>query len=65
MLEFNPSKRITVNQVLDHELFADLRCVKEEGICKKFIVPELDENVRLTVEEYRKAIYKDVERRYP
>ena len=65
MLEFNPTKRITVNEVLNHHLFADLRCTKEEVICKKFIVPELDDNVRLSVEEYRKAIYKDVERRYP
>ena len=26
---------------------------------------ELDENIRYDVEEYRKAIYRDIERRYP
>jgi hypothetical protein len=50
---------------LDHALFADLRCTKEEVVCNKFIIPELDDNVRLSVEDYRKAIYRDVERRYP
>jgi hypothetical protein len=34
-------------------------------MCNKFIIPELDDNVRLSVEDYRKAIYRDVERRYP
>jgi hypothetical protein len=50
---------------LDHALFADLRCTKEEVVCNKFIVPGLDDNFRLSVEDYRKAIYRDVERRYP
>lgn len=34
-------------------------------ICQKFIAPELDDNVRLTVDDYRSSIYKDIERRYP
>lgn len=65
MLEFNPTKRITVDKVLEHSLFNQIRCKGEQIQCKKMIIPELDDNVRLNVNKYREAIYKDILRRYP
>ena len=34
-------------------------------LCCKFIVPPVDDNVRLTVAQYRKLIYQDIERMHP
>lgn len=51
--------------VLEHSLFSQIRYKNEEILCKKIIIPELDDNVRLTVNKYREAIYKDIIRRYP
>lgn len=66
MLEFNPTKRITVEEALELDLFTEFRTHKSlEDICTKFIVPQLDDNVRLSLQSYRKMIYIDIERRYP
>lgn len=66
MLEFNPKNRISVDEALELDLFSEFRTHKSyEDICTKFIVPQLDDNVRLTLESYRKMIYTDIERRYP
>jgi hypothetical protein len=66
MLEFNPKKRITIEEALELDMFAEFRTHKSyEDICTKFIVPQLDDNQRLTLQSYRKMIYTDIERRYP
>jgi len=66
MLEFNPNKRITLDEALDLEMFSEFKTHKSiDDICTKFIVPHQDDNVRLTVQEYRKIIYCDIDRRYP
>ena len=43
----------------------EFRGKNRENVCKKFIVSEVDDNIRLTLEEYRRLIYQDIERRYP
>ena len=66
MLEFNPHKRITIDEAINSEIFDEFRNYKNgEDICTKFIVPQLDDNSRLTVSKYREIIYRDIERRYP
>ena len=54
MLEFNPHKRITVEQALDDPIFEEFRQNKgTEDTFMKFIVPQLDDNLRLSVQMYR------------
>lgn len=66
MLELNPRKRISVKTALKLDLFSEFEDNSPESdICRKFIVPDLDENQRLSVAEYRNAIYRDIARRYP
>lgn len=66
MLEFNPKKRITVDEALGSPIFAEFRITGlQTDICTKFIIPQLDDNVRLSVLQYRKMIYLDIDRRYP
>jgi hypothetical protein len=33
--------------------------------CNRFIVPFVDDNIKLSLQQYRKIIYQDIERRYP
>lgn len=66
MLEFNPKKRITIDEALNLPIFAEFRTAGlQADICTKFIVPQLDDNVRLSILQYRKMIYCDIDRRYP
>lgn len=47
-------------------MFSEFKTHKSnDDICTKFIVPHQDDNVRLSVQEYRKIIYSDIDRRYP
>lgn len=49
----------------------ELPCLQEfrgksmENVCNRFITTEVDDNARLDLEEYRRLIYRDIERRYP
>lgn len=66
MLEFDPRKRITIEEMLELDMFDEYRKGKlEADVCTKFIVPQLDDNLRFSLQCYRKAIYCDIERRYP
>jgi mitogen-activated protein kinase 15 len=67
MLEFNPQKRITVEEALKSKCLMEFWQKEEETnlSCKKFLVPFVDDNEKLTVQQYRKIIYQDIERRYP
>lgn len=54
MLEFNPNKRITIDEALENPIFDEFKTHKsKEDICTKFIVPQLDDNSRLSVDKYR------------
>jgi len=54
MLQFNPYKRLTVGQCLEHPYFADIR-KKEKEVCDtKKIILEFPEEDKLTVDSIRK-----------
>lgn len=65
LLEFDPSKRLTADEALQLPCLQEFRGKSREEICKRYITIDLDDNKRLDLEEYKKAIYKDIERRYP
>jgi serine/threonine protein kinase len=67
MLEFNPERRMTVEEALRLPCFREFLKKEEdgEGACHKFLVPFVDDNIKLSVQQYRKILYQDIERRYP
>jgi len=57
MIVFNPKKRITVEEILNHEAVKAFHKPEEEIACQKQIKTSIDDNKKLTVDEYRKLIY--------
>ena len=57
MIVFNPNKRLTIEEILNHEVVKAFHKPEEEIICKKIISTSIDDNKKLTVDEYRKYIY--------
>lgn len=54
---FNPSKRLTIEQILSHEAVKAFHKPEEEIVCNKIVSTSIDDNKKLTVDEYRKLIY--------
>jgi serine/threonine protein kinase len=57
MLVFNPSKRITIQEILESEVVRQFKKGEEETICTKEIRTSIDDNKKLTVDEYRTLVY--------
>lgn len=57
MLVINPKKRMTIEEILSHEVVKPFHKVEEEVECKKEIRTSVDDNTKLTVDEYRKFVY--------
>lgn len=64
MLIFNPQKRITIEDILSHEVVKSFRKIEDETVCSKDICTSIDDNKKFTVDEYRKLVYgiKNVEK---
>ncbi|KAA6358435.1 MAG: putative Kinase, CMGC MAPK, partial [Streblomastix strix] len=58
LLSFNPTKRPTAEQALEHPYLAQFHNVDEEPICEKKIIIGLDDNVKLSINTYRDTLYK-------
>jgi mitogen-activated protein kinase 15 len=63
LLQFNPCKRLTVEQALEHSYVSDFHDLEKEIICKKPIKIGLDDNVKCSVKEYRQKLYDDILKR--
>ncbi len=63
LLQFNPSKRLNVEQALEHPYVADFHDPEKEIICKKNIKTGIDDNVKCSVKEYRQKLYDDILKR--
>ena len=59
-LEFNPKKRMSVEEALAHPLVAQFRSEEEEIVCKEPIVVPIPDDQKLSLAEYRNAIYADI-----
>lgn len=57
MLQFNPDKRITINDALRHPYLAQFHNTKEEVTSKKVIIPPVSDNKKLNLKQYKQLIY--------
>ena len=57
LLVFNPKKRLTAEEALEHPYVADFHNLEEEIICDHKIDIPLDDNNKFTKEEYRQKLY--------
>ena len=56
MLFFNPSKRITVDEALSHPYLKAFHSPADESVCKSKAKTPLDDNVKLSKGEYKRAL---------
>jgi mitogen-activated protein kinase 15 len=54
---FNPKERITIEEILSSEVVQPFRKREEEVECGKVIMTEINDNKKLSVDEYRYLIY--------
>lgn len=60
-LEFHPSKRATMEQLLNHPYFTPIRNIEFELVAPKYIrIPLDDEGIKRSVDEYKEAIFQIV-----
>jgi len=60
LLTFNPSKRITVEQALEHPYVAQFHNPAEEITCEKNIVIPINDNKKMSVATYREELYNSI-----
>lgn len=58
IIQFNPKKRMTIEGILAHPLLKDFRKMDEEKICSHEIKTDIDDNKRLSVDNYKSLLYK-------
>ena len=63
MLDFDPDKRITVEQILTHPYLSEFYRKKELIESKGRIKVPVDDNQRLNLKEYRTIIYDDIRKK--
>lgn len=65
LLHFNPSKRITIDEALQHPYVSEFHDQYEdtEIVCEKPIRIPIDDNIKYTVKEYRQKLYDDILKR--
>ena len=57
MLQFNPSKRITMTELLEHSMLKPFRKSEEETTFTGPVTTILDDNIKQSVEKYRMMVY--------
>lgn len=57
IIVFNPSKRMKIEEILNHEVVKAFHKPEEEISCSKAISTTIDDNKKLAVDEYRKLVY--------
>lgn len=59
-LEFDPNKRLTIEQALKHPFVRQFHNPAEEIVCNKIIQIPISDAKKLSVKEYRDALYADI-----
>jgi mitogen-activated protein kinase 15 len=59
--QFNPFKRLSVNDLLRSEYIAKFHNPEKETNCLEIVSIPLDDNRRFLVDDYRNALYREVE----
>ena len=57
-LQFNPDKRLTAEEALRHPYVAKFHKPEDESFLLYDVVPPVDDDVQLTVNEYRDKLYE-------
>jgi len=60
LLTFNPDKRISVEQALDHPFVGQFHNPADEIICAKTIVIPINDNKKMSVGTYRDELYNSI-----
>jgi len=60
LLQFNPNKRITAEQALEHPFVAQFHNSADEPRCSKVIQIPIDDNHKYSISEYRTKLYADI-----
>jgi len=60
LLMFNPDKRITAEQSLEHPYVAQFHVPEEEIVCEKSISIPINDDKKLTVAAYREELYTSI-----
>ncbi|XP_068678127.1 extracellular signal-regulated kinase 2-like [Montipora capricornis] len=60
LLQFNPDKRLTAEQALKHPFVARFHNPDEEPSMDYDVIPALDDDVQLSVDEYRVKLYESI-----
>lgn len=63
LLQFNPSKRITVEEALAHPYVDAFHFKDKEIVSDKIIKITMDDNTKYSVKEYRQKLYDDIKKR--
>ena len=63
LLQFNPNKRLTAEQALEHPYVAQFHNPDEEPICTRKIHIPIDDNQKFSIREYRNKLYSDIHKR--
>ena len=63
LLKFNPTKRLTVEEALQHPYVAQFHNPEEEPTCDKKIFIPIDDNKKFSIREYRNKLYSDIHKR--
>ena len=64
MLQFNPDRRITVNEALRHPYLSQFHNSKDEPSSKKVIQPPVSDNKKLNLKQYKQLIYDRIKKLY-
>lgn len=57
MLVYNPHKRLTVEQALEHPMFVEFKGSEKEDILSEPISIPFNDNKKLKMHDYREALY--------
>jgi len=60
LLCFNPEKRLSAAESLDHSYVSQFHVPEEEITCDKPITIPIDDNKKLTVTDYREELYTNI-----
>eukprot|EP01120_Amphizonella_sp_Union-15-10_P017338 TRINITY_DN9600_c0_g1_i1.p1 TRINITY_DN9600_c0_g1~~TRINITY_DN9600_c0_g1_i1.p1 ORF type:complete len:426 (-),score=88.34 TRINITY_DN9600_c0_g1_i1:116-1393(-) len=60
LLKFNPCKRITAEEALNHPYVTQFHNVVNEPVCTKKIYIPIDDNTKYNIADYRNKLYEDI-----
>ncbi len=63
LLQFNPTKRLTAEEALEHPYVRLFHKPEDEPICGKKINITMDDNHKFSIREYREKLYSDIHKR--